>query len=271
MSTVEHKLIMESFLIPDDSHAKALKPNSDGVYKGFPLGFVGAVSDNKTLYPEEDFRRAASRGPFSMKLRAKALYGENQHPFIEDPLNLTVRDKVRLCRIDEDKASTFWLDIYLAERLSNGGRMIRGDLMPVLERESGRVLEDKLKSELKGVAYSLRSIATQEYIQNYYKRSFQQLVTFDEAHRGGFDVASKKGISATEQVYDFTPEGLFTTSNEGEMIAAYEEVKDMELIKIFGCKELVKETKEYLLSSTTYKDKEGYSKDIFHSFAQRRR
>ena len=164
-----------------------MTPDSNGVYRGIPLGALGIPSRNKILYDVASVE-AQIKGPsmFHTKLTEGNLLGEYGHPVMVGNQNEKL---VRLYTVDMTRVSHAILGLHITEQ--NGVTLLCGDIKPC--GPYGKYLEDALSDPNRNVAFSLRS-TTNKGVQRggAIERKMKNLITFDAVEGPGFGEASKR-------------------------------------------------------------------------------
>jgi len=266
----KYSFVIETFKSFRGRSLRSIKPDSDGYYNGVPIAVIGIPSDNRAFYEPESFVRSLNQDPFHRKLTMGGLNGEVQHPDL--PVGkLGPNDLKRLFKIDQTLVSTYFRKIYLAEKLETGGRIVRADMKP--HGPYGQYTEEKLNDPNMGYAASLRAACSERYDpkSDLLIRTIGQMVTFDNADSGGYIEASKYYIGGTESIEINMNDYYVRDKESGRLIAACEEVKDLEILKIFGVKEMIWETKSYgiQINDNTYVDETGRNTSIYHNVLSR--
>lgn len=262
----KYSFVIETFKSFRGRNLKSIKPDKDGYYNGVPIAVIGIPSDNNAFYDPESFIASLKQDPFHRKLTMGGLNGEVQHPDL--PIGkLGPNELKRLFKIEQTLVATYFRKIYLAEKLETGGRIVRADIKP--HGPYGQYTEEKLNDPHMGYAASLRAACSEKHDPRtgLLMRTIGQMVTFDNADSGGYIEASKYYIGGTESV-EINMNDYYVRDNEsGRLVAACEEVKDLEILKIFGVKEMVWETKSYgiQVNDNTYVDQSGRCSSIYHN------
>jgi len=255
----------ESLQVEESRGVRALKPDSDGLYKGFPLAVLDHVSRNKTYYESKSFlKQLSTPTPIKIALDSRSLLGELDHPkCVGKPNQAYLR---RILDISQDRVSHFFSAIYAAETLSSGGIVIRGDIKPYGMYKN--LLEDSLMDPHVNTSFSLRSITKdQPMAGGAIKRFVQRLVTFDFVGTGGFEEASKMYAPACESV----SMGIDDLFNENNGVSV-EEIKDKDILELFGAKTLVLKKKTiglHIPKTSSYIDDNGRLRSTFHQMIKR--
>lgn len=271
-SSVKHSFVMETFKSFRGRSLKSIKPDKDGYYNGVPVAVVGVPSDNKAYYDPASFLAAMNRDPFKRKLTMGGLGGEVQHPDLPDG-KLTIEHLKRLHKIDQTLQAVHFEKVYLAEKLENGGRIVRVNMKP--HGPYGQYTEEKLNDKRMGYAASLRAAVSETFDRStgLKMRTIGTMVTFDNADSGGYLEASKYYISGTEEIEMNLNDYYIHDKESGEIVAACEEIKDMGMLEAFGVKEMIYETKKVgiLLTPETYVDNSGINRSTLHHMIKKSR
>jgi hypothetical protein len=265
----KYKFVVETYRTYDGKELKSVKPNKDGWYEGVPVAVLGKPSDNDASYDTESFVRSMKEDPFNRRLAMGGLRGEIQHPDL--PMGaLSPKDLKRLLTIDQTLVASQFKKVYTAEELPKGGVIIRADIKPF--GPYAEMTEMSLRDPDIGAAWSLRAMVSETTDRNGMKmRYIGRLVTFDNVDIGGYAEASKYYIPATESI-DLNVEDYLIRDEETGVIAACEELKDLDVLKIFGVKEMTIERKVIGIRTNhnTYNDG-SCNRSIFHEVSRRKR
>jgi hypothetical protein len=166
---------------------RAVKPDSNGVYKGLPLGVIGQASRNGSEYDVESMVFALSNPAsiFYKKLTEGNLRGEYGHPVVKDK-----SDIIRIAQVDPKCISHAITGIQTKK--GEGYTMIYGDIKPC--GPYGKYLKETLEDDQLTTSFSLRSLCDKPTTKpgNIQYKVVRALVTFDAVDMPGFEMASDR-------------------------------------------------------------------------------
>ena len=184
--------------IANGYQVKSLTPDENGCYD-VVLGCVGAPTRANVIYESDSLVKAMSDSDsrFNICLRDGNLFGEWGHPVINGK-----NDIPRLLRIDEKYISHLFVKIWIDDKpifiKGKEGYPIRAKVKPM--GPYGDVLEKSLKDPLANTAFSIRSLCLPSTgpDRQYEYRKVQMVITFDAVNAPGFEMATKRYVTAQE-------------------------------------------------------------------------
>ena len=209
-----HVGIMESL---NGYKLSAHEPDEKGFFD-VVVGCFGVPTRGRVIYDPQSLincmKDTSSR--FNICLRDGNLCGEYGHPVIN-----TEKDMPRLFQIDEHYKSHYFGDIKTGEPININGM----EAIPIKAKVKptgpyGEILEKELRDPCHNTSFSIRSLCLPMNGPNpeYEYRKVQSVITFDAVHAPGFDITSKRYVSATESFEEpvsYTALKKVTTANVG--------------------------------------------------------
>jgi hypothetical protein len=179
---------------------RSIKPDKDGVFKGFPLTVLGVRSSNGRLYDPQSAMAAMSdmSAPFAAGIKGGGREGEWGHPVIAQAMADPDRKRAALTRmldVDRTKVSHRIINIY-TEQLASGAILVRGDLKP--SGPYGELFAKEMADPSINIGQSLRAY-TVPSPSDPAKLEMKAMVTFDAVATPGFNATTKRGMPVTEQ------------------------------------------------------------------------
>ena len=242
---------------------KALKADSNGIFKDLPLLVIGKVSRNGKDYEVESMVEALSSpsSTFCKKLKAGQLEGEWCHPLI-----FKDEEMARIMTIDRTRVSHTILRVYTGKTTEKGHTIVYGDVKPF--GPCGTYLKEALESPVLNPAFSLRSLVAKTGEDGFViKQKATALITIDAVDCPGYAEASK--------VYDPACEGYSVPIEHPEQhvseiteIIGQESLNDNELLDLLGVDnvEICGKIHGYVdEGGKVLRDARGHAHDIFHS------
>lgn len=174
-----------------------IKPDANGVYKGFPLAVIGKPSRNNKFYEVESVLDCIvnPNSVFNKKITGGQLEGEWYHPMI-----FKDEDLPRLMLIDRAKVSHAIHRVYTGKPDSSGYVTVYGDLEPA--GPMGPYLKESLENPRRNTAFSLRSIVNKIGQQgSMVMQRMVCLVTFDATDAPGYYEASKHNVQKSAEAF----------------------------------------------------------------------
>jgi len=237
--------------LKDDGTGKltAIKPDRDGVYRGFPLGVYGLASNNDKCYDLESSMEATFgvAAPFGRGVEGGGREGEWGHPVIFQgggPNDKYEQAKAmhRMLAIERAQVSHRIIGVG-HEPLTNGSVLVRGDIKP--SGPHRQLFIDEMADPSINLAMSLRAyIVPQAPNSNVWIMKY--LVTFDAVATPGFGVASKRNMTSQvgTESYEIDERNIqFSVGSLVEdgvvrRIVATEELTEQELLDTLGVNRL---------------------------------
>ncbi len=168
---------------------KSMSPDSNGVYKGVPLGLIGQASRNNVLYDTETVLDCITNPTknFYKRLNEGNLKGEYQHPIIASE-----KDMHLITRIDQTLVSHGFKNIYAKKTEGGEYTVIYGDVKPM--GPYGPQLIESFEDEDFNTCFSLRSLTTRPTPgpNGVNLKKMISLITFDCVDMPGYEMASKR-------------------------------------------------------------------------------
>lgn len=258
--------VVETLEVREGRKLKALRPDETGYFVDVPITVLGIVSRNNTFYDTNSVISQITdpKSMLNITLVDGNLFGEWGHPYL-DPKK---PDLNRLLNVLEKYQSHHFRKIRTAERLDNGGIVLRADLKPTGPYKD--YLYEQLIDPSINSSFSLRSICSERVDRRtgIRYRTVKRLTTFDAVGAGGYAEASKRYCTGSESFqlhYDD-----FINSETGEY--ACEAIKDKDILDIFGAKDMVIKRESVGMvvpGSSSYLDHSGNKRSVVHSLLRR--
>ena len=175
----------------DGQELKALAPDENGVYRGVPLGVVGAASRNNASYDRDSMINCLTGEDqiFAIKLREGNLLGEYGHP---DQIGSRQEQILRMYKVDPTKVSHAILRTEMRPTKNGEYTLITGDIKPC--GPYGKYLDESFQDPLRNTAFSIRSLTAPRKNPNQDKKVLA-VISFDAVEGPGFGQASKRYVS----------------------------------------------------------------------------
>ena len=172
--------------------AKALTPDSNGVYKNFPVMALNKTSRNGKNYDVQSMVYAITSkdSVFYKKLHAGQLMGEYGHPFVTEE-----KDLARIAMVDPTKVSHVIHRVYCGQTTEKGHTIVYADIQPF--GPYGKYLDESFKSAHINTAFSLRSLVAQTgtNADGSINQRVTALITIGAVDAPGYAEASKVYVS----------------------------------------------------------------------------
>ena len=242
--------------------AKAMTPDSNGVYKNMPVMVLGKTSRNGKNYDVQSMVDAITNknSVFYKKLIAGQLQGEYGHPFVIDE-----KDLPRIAMVDPTKVSHVIHRVYCGQTTEKGHTIVYADIQPF--GPYGKYLDDSFKDPHINTAFSLRSLVAQTGTASdgSINQRVTALITIDAVDAPGYAEASKVCV-ASEGVtikIDNVNGNLKTLAS----VCGCESVDDQQLLDILQVNKVrVMNVRGFLNSAGHYVETEDNKKaSVFHN------
>lgn len=229
-------LAVSTLLDDGTGNLRSIKPDSQGIYRGFPAAVLGKISNNQLSYDIESSLRAMgdTTARFARAIQsAGGCEGEWGHPVIfqkyRDP-DRRMEALNRMLTVDRMKVSHRIVGIH-QEQMGDGLILIRVDVIPAGPLRQQFI--DEMSSSVLNVGLSLRALTTAT-TDNPMLQTMRAMVTFDAVNVAGFDAATKRGIISTEDYQLPVELGDLLANVNVRHAVAVEDITNQQLLDTLG-------------------------------------
>lgn len=192
-------------VLPSLGKKGVLKPDDNGYYT-FVIGGLNCYNSAGEYYVAKGVTELFERSSHLMRrISNGALYGELDHP--KKPANMSMEDFYnRVLTIDQKNVchhiSEVWLDFDYGR---NNPEANNKDLIAILAKvkpagERAAALEESINNTQENVAFSIRGITENKYVNGRVERALTQIITWDRVVEPGIKIATKWNSPVLEEI-----------------------------------------------------------------------